>query len=127
MHRYYGGAKKEAKALETYQTALVIVLIGCVVALFYLWLKHRQSTPEQSVESVPQEAPPQVPYSIPDPAHYVPEPEVQPQTPSDQHTIYAFEREVQVYVCPRCDGENSVHRNICCICGFEFRKGAWRL
>lgn len=121
-----GSAEKEAKALETYQSALVIVLVGCVVALFVIWLKNRQSTPEEPA-AVPQEAPPPAPYSIPDPTHYVPVQETQPQIPSDQHTIYAFEREVQVYVCPRCDGENSVHRNICCICGFEFRKGAWRL
>lgn len=109
--------------METYQIALVIVLIGCVAGLFYIYFKNRQSAeggteePEEGVNAA------QEPFSIPDPPPFIPETEE--VVPSDQHTIYAFEREAQVYVCPRCDGENSVSRHICCICGFEFRKGVW--
>lgn len=107
--------------METYQIALVIVLIGCVVALFAVWLKNRQAA--ENPEEPAAELPVPETYSVPDPVAYVPEPES--TVPSNQHTIYAFEREVQVYVCPRCDGENSVSRHICCICGYEFKKGVW--
>lgn len=117
------GEEKEAKALETYQIALIIVLVGCVAALFYIWFKNRQGSTEQPAQEPIQPEKPEI-YSIPDPVAYVPEAE---EIVSDQHTIYAFEREVQVYVCPRCDGENSVNRQSCCICGFTFRKGVFEV
>lgn len=108
--------------METYQIALVIVLVGCVAALFLIWFKNRQASESPEQPEAENVVPPQ-PLVIPDPAPFVPEPEI--TVHSNQHTIYAFEREVQVYVCPRCDGENSVNRHICCICGYEFRKGVW--
>jgi len=110
-----------------------------VTALFYIYFKNRQSPGAE--EQTPAEPAPGIyrpddyspapgpygAYPAVEPLPYMPEPVVpeQERAPSDQHTIYAFEREVQVYVCPRCDGENSVSRHICCICGFEFRKGVW--
>ena len=116
--------------METYQSVLVIVIIGCVAALFYIWLANRKSSGERPTE-IPMDAVSMSPVMPPDNrcaldhGPVVNEEAAKHLPPSDQLTIYAFEREVQVYVCPRCDGENSVHRNICCICGFEFRKGAW--
>ncbi len=45
------------------------------------------------------------------------------QTPSVQHTIYAFRRENQVAMCPCCNGENGLSRTTCCICGYTLRRG----
>ena len=54
-----------------------------------------------------------------------PPPEEVAPTAEDQHTIYAFAREVQVNICPCCDGENNIYRDRCCICGFAFERGGW--
>lgn len=115
--------------MQGYQILLIFLLVGCVAALFFIWMKNRNAAPE------PEEAPPE-----PEPARHVIVPVVDPTpapTPipvypvppgeSNQRTIYAFERTVPVVMCPRCDGENSPIRSVCCICGFEFRKGVRQL
>lgn len=68
---------------------------------------------------------PEPPVSAPAPAAEPPKPEPASPAVKEQHTIYAFEREAQVCVCPRCDGENNIYRSNCCICGFELRRGGW--
>ena len=127
-----GGIERKAKALQSTQLLLILLLVGCVAALFFLWLKNRNSAPEPepTPEPMPEPGPVIVPVPNPD---FVPNsgpvpipgpgPIPGPVMPSNQNTIYGFERTVPVYVCPRCDGENSPTRSVCCICGFEFRKG----
>lgn len=104
--------------MEAFLIALFIVLIACVAAVVY---NNSKKQPEQAVP--PAEILTPETSTAHEPVEAMP---VEPEpVPSEQHTIYAFEREVQVQVCPRCDGENSMGRQICCICGFEFRKGVW--
>ena len=118
--------------MELYKIALILLLVGCVVALFFIWLKNRPGSSEPEAEEDQKEPDPVGPVVIPvvDPVPApapTPVPIPIPDGPSNQHTIYAFERNVPVYMCPRCDGENSPMRSVCCICGFEFRKGVGRL
>lgn len=105
---YYFGKGKGRGEMEPFQIAILIALIGAAVLVLYSRSQNRQPSEgemppgEPATEPVREEA-------------------------AQQHTIYAFERQVQVQVCPRCDGENSMGRQSCCICGFEFRKGVWGL
>lgn len=139
------------------EALLIVVLILCVGTLFVIYFKYKRSEngqedllpkSEPAASGVPggeggsaagissgtyvPPAPTTAPaVEIAEPAVYVSStltggadvPKPLPQ----QHTIYAFEREVQVLVCPQCDGENSINRNTCCICGYEFMRGGWRI
>lgn len=100
--------------MEPFQIAIIIAL--GVAAVLVLYNRSQNREPSEREIQMPMPAPEPV---VEQPAEEMPA--------SPQHTIYAFERQVQVQVCPCCDGENAVGRQSCCICGFEFRKGVWGL
>ena len=111
--------------MDSSQIGLVLVMVGCVGALFFIWMKYGAPTSEsKKKEASPESKMPEFfmkPWE--DKAPEATSAGTVTPISSDQHTIYAFERSVPVHVCPQCDGENSPDRSICCICGFEFRKG----
>lgn len=107
--------------MEPFQIVLIIVLVVCVLALFFIYYKKKRDDEEAAYRSGSSSGGSAAPVG---PRGSLLEPKPEPVKPvSVQHTLYVFERYQQVRQCPRCDGENSVNRNICCICGFDFTKG----
>ena len=106
--------------MEPFEICLIVVLVVCVLALFFIYYKKKKED-ESSVYGGPFTPP--GPVSVP-PASRTATP-VKPV--SNQKNIYVFEPYRQVRQCPRCDGENAISRNTCCICGFDFTKGVRRV
>ena len=122
---------------------MIAILIACAVVLIVLFAKKKNEDLPPTPTYRPPMAPPTPPLgsaagspaSAPIVIRSSPSlrPPVSPVTPppvpsgspvtSNQHTLYMFERRVSVPKCPRCDGEYDITKEVCCICGYQFRKG----
>ena len=123
---------------------MITILIACAVVLIVLFSKKKNedlpptptyrppmTPPAPMVTPAPRPTASPSPVVIRSSPTFRPpvSPVMPPPVPSgspvtsNQHTLYMFERRVSVPKCPRCDGEYDITKEVCCICGYQFRKG----
>lgn len=104
---------------------LFVVVIVCLVALVVISRKRRElrdmmyyeAEAEKEEFIIPE---PEKPVLIKGAKKPVYRDTMGAEKPSNQTTIYAYQRDYRTRICRQCDGENAITAECCCICGMPF-------